>query len=88
MYFVYVLQSLSSGRFCVGQCDHLIERFREHQRGASLATRHRGPWWMPYYETYPTRTAAIRRERQIKNMKSATSIRAIIAHSFPGPEIR
>ncbi|MBM3862259.1 MAG: GIY-YIG nuclease family protein [Verrucomicrobia bacterium] len=78
MYFVYILQSLSSGRFYVGQCDHLIGRFREHQRGANLATRNRGPWWMPYYEIYPTRTAAIKRERQIKKMKSAVSIGRII----------
>jgi len=78
MYFVYILQSLSTGRFYVGQCNHLIERFREHQRGANLATRNRGPWWMPYYETHPTRIDAIKRERQIKNMKSAASIRRII----------
>jgi putative endonuclease len=78
MCFVYILQSLSSGRFYVGQCDHLIERFQEHQRGANLATRNRGPWWMPYYETYPTRTDAIKRERQIKNMKSSTYIRRLI----------
>jgi predicted GIY-YIG superfamily endonuclease len=46
MYFVYVLQSLNTGRFYVGQCHHLIERFYEHQRGANLATRNRGPWWV------------------------------------------
>jgi putative endonuclease len=84
MYFVYILQSTSSGRFYIGQCDHLIARFREHQRGANLATRNRGPWWMPYDEIYATRSEALRREREIKSMKSAASIRRIIAGSFPG----
>ncbi|MGO9244833.1 MAG: GIY-YIG nuclease family protein [Verrucomicrobiia bacterium] len=83
MYFVYVLQSIRTGRFYVGQCDHLVERFREHQRGANLATRNRGPWWMPYYEIHVTRSEALRREHDIKSKKSAASIRRIIACSFP-----
>ena len=87
MYFVYVLQSRNTGRFYVGQCDHLVERFHEHQRGANFATRNRGPWWMPYYEIHATRTDALRRERQIKAKKSARSIRAIIAHGLPGLEL-
>ena len=78
MYFVYILQSQSTGHFYIGQCDHLIERFREHQRGASLATRNRGPWWMPYYEAYSTRSDALRRERELKAKKSAVSIRRLI----------
>ncbi len=78
MYFVYILQSLSTDRFYVGQCDHLIERFLEHQRGANLATRNRGPWWMPYFEIHSSRSDALKRERQIKSAKSAESIRRII----------
>ena len=39
-FYVYVLQSLNTGRFYVGHCDHLIERFHEHQSGYSKATRH------------------------------------------------
>ncbi len=75
MFFVYILQSLSTGYFYIGQCNHLVERFREHQRGASLATRNRGPWWMPHYEIYSTRSDALRRERELKAKKSAVSIR-------------
>ena len=82
MYFVYILQSRTTGRFYIGQCDHLIERFREHQRGASQATRSRGPWWMPYYEIHPTRTDALRRERELKAKKSAVSIRRLIDQAF------
>ena len=87
MYFVYILQSLSSGRFYVGQCDHLIERFHEHQSGYTPSTRNRGPWWMPYYEIYATRSDAVRREREIKLKKSSSSIRAIIEYHLPGLEL-
>jgi putative endonuclease len=88
MYFVYILQSLSTKRFYVGQCDHLIERFHEHQTGRTVSTRNRGTWWMPYYEVYPTRAEAMKREREIKAKKSAQSIRRLIQHSFPDREIR
>jgi len=82
MYFVYILQSQTTGRFYIGQCNHLIERFHEHQRGASQATRNRGPWWMPYYEICSTRSEALRRERELKAKKSALSIRRLIDRSL------
>jgi putative endonuclease len=82
MYFVYILQSLSTDRFYIGQCDHLIERFHKHRCGANLATRNRGPWWMPYYEIHSSRSNALRRERQIKSMKSAKSIGGIIENGM------
>ena len=81
MYFVYILQSVSTGRFYIGQCDHLIERFHEHQRGVNSATRGRGPWRIAYFEVYETRTEARKRETEIKRKKSSTSIRRIIARA-------
>ena len=87
MYFVYILQSRRTGRFYIGQCDHLIERFREHQRGFNKSTRNRGPWWMPYYEMHETRSAAMLRESGIKKKKSAKSIRAIIQHAYPSIDL-
>ena len=87
MYFVYILQSLKTKKFYIGQCDHLIERFNEHQKGYTPSTRNRGPWWMPYYEVYSTRKDAVTRERQIKSKKSSKSIRAIIQHNTPEIEL-
>ncbi|MBI2438090.1 MAG: GIY-YIG nuclease family protein [Lentisphaerae bacterium] len=77
-YFVYILQSLSSGQYYIGSTDHLVRRFRQHQTGISLATRGRGPWWLPYYEIYHTRAEAVRRERELKGKKNANSIHRII----------
>ena len=83
VYFVYILQSCSTGRFYVGHCEHLLKRFHEHATGQVSSTCNRGPWWMPYYETFPTRAEAMKRENEIKRKKSAKSIRAIIAHHLP-----
>jgi len=83
MYYVYVLQSESTGRFYVGQCDHLIRRFHAHQDGRNKATRNRGPWWMPYFEVFDSRAEAMARERSIKAKKSAYSVRRIIQRAYP-----
>jgi putative endonuclease len=87
MYFTYILQSIRTGRFYVGHCDHLVERFGEHRDGYNKSTKNRGPWWMPYYETYPTRPEAVARELEIKRKKSAQSIRRIIARAYPDLEL-
>jgi putative endonuclease len=81
--FLYILQSRSSGRYYIGITDHLLRRFDEHRRGETAATRGRGPWWMPYYETFETRAEAVRREKQIKNWKSARAIQDMIVSGTP-----
>ena len=83
LYFVYILRSRSSGRFYIGSCSHLLRRFHQHQSNSVPATRHRGPWWMPYYEIFPTLSAARRRERQLKRMKSSQYLRRLILSRFP-----
>ncbi|MGD9873120.1 MAG: GIY-YIG nuclease family protein [Kiritimatiellia bacterium] len=76
MFFVCILQNTSTGRFYIGHCDNLIRRFNEHRDGQNKSTRNRGSWWMPCYETYPARSEAMKREMQLKRMKSSLSIRA------------
>ena len=83
MYYVYILQSMTSARFYVGHCDHLLKRFHEHGTGQNTSTRNKGPWWMPYYETFSTRSEAMKRENEIKRKKSSKSIRAIITYHLP-----
>ena len=48
MYFVYILESLRTGRFYVGQTDDLITGFRQHQQGLCAATKGYRPWWPPH----------------------------------------
>ena len=81
MYFVYILQSKSSGRFYIGSTDHLIRRFNEHCSGENISTRYRGPWWVPYYEIFDTRADALTREKQFKSWKSARAIQNLIANA-------
>jgi putative endonuclease len=83
LFFVYILQSITTGAFYTGHCDNLIERFHEHQSGFSKATRGRGPWWMPYYEIFHTLSEAQTRENEISSKKSSRYIRTVIYAQDP-----
>ncbi len=54
MFFVYILHSLSSQKSYIGCSDNLLRRFREHALNQEIATRHRGPWEMIYWEAFET----------------------------------
>ncbi len=67
MYYVYVLQSESDSGLYIGFSGNLKQRLKQHENGDSLATRHRRPWRLIYYEAYRERRDAEGRERFLKS---------------------
>jgi putative endonuclease len=71
-FFVYVLLNLQ-GKTYVGQTVDLERRLAQHNDPDCRLTlhtkRHPGPWRLLHSETYPTRSAAMRRERELKSGK-------------------
>jgi predicted GIY-YIG superfamily endonuclease len=55
------------GRLYIGSTGDLRRRLAEHQEGRSRWTRNRGPWQLVHYESFPNRSGATRRERQLKS---------------------
>ncbi len=51
-------------------------RLSEHTRGASLATKSRGPWKLIYYEAYTEREDAEGREKFLKSGAGRRFLRA------------
>ncbi|MGH9747252.1 MAG: GIY-YIG nuclease family protein [Candidatus Acidiferrales bacterium] len=80
-FFVYILQSESSGRYYVGQTKNLGERVAYHNAGYSLALKNRGPWKLVYSEEYSSRAEAMRRESQIKKQKDRKFIERLLSAS-------
>ena len=64
---MYVLRSESDFGFYIGFSTNLRARLRQHQDGESLATSHRGPWKLIYYEAYTEREDAEGREKFLKS---------------------
>jgi putative endonuclease len=87
MFYVYLLHSVTDEGFYIGYSTDLKRRLSEHKQGASVATRHRGPWKLIYYEAYTERRDAEGRERYLKSGGGRRFLRRQLRHylkKFPG----
>jgi len=70
-YFVYIVESVSTGKRYVGHTDDLDRRFGQHNcrehNPCKYTSRNRGPWKLIYHEQYATRSEAMRREKWLKS---------------------
>jgi putative endonuclease len=80
VFYVYVLRSESDSGFYIGFSTNLKRRLAEHMRGASFATKSRGPWKLIYYEAYTEREDAEGRERFLKSGAGRRFLRAQLRH--------
>ncbi len=80
---VYILESLTEGRFYIGSTTNLPRRLSEHHRRHSPFTRARGPWKLVYEEEFIDLRRARQRERQLKNWKSHRAIAQLVAAKVP-----
>jgi Predicted endonuclease containing a URI domain len=78
MFSMYILQSSTSGRYYIGHTDEISRRLTEHNSGMAKYTRREKPWKVIYVENYATRSAAMRRELEIKRKKSRQYIEELI----------
>lgn len=81
VFYLYILQSQSSGRYYVGQTQNLEERIAYHNANYSKSLKNRGPWKLVYSEAYATRSETVRRERQIKSWKDRQLIERLLSAS-------
>ena len=86
MYFVYVLEN-EAGKFYIGQTDDLDRRLQEHndpmRSKSKFTAKHGTTWRLVWSERHPDRASAMRREKQIKSMKSAKWIRTTLLAAPP-----
>ena len=66
MFYVYILQSISSGRYYTGSTGNLEDRMNRHQQDRSKSTRGKGPWQLVYSKAFLTRSEAVKQEYKIK----------------------
>ncbi|MBZ5695606.1 MAG: GIY-YIG nuclease family protein [Acidobacteriia bacterium] len=78
MFFVYVLQSDSTGKHYVGSCQDVIQRVGQHNSGLTKSTKNRGPWSLVHQEVFSTRSAAVRRERFFKSGQGREQLKRML----------
>jgi putative endonuclease len=80
VFYVYVLRSESDAGLYIGFSTDLKRRLAEHTRGASFATKSRGPWKLIYYEAYLSQEDALGREKYLKSGSGRRFLRAQLRH--------
>ena len=80
MFYVYLLHSAKDDGFYIGFSTDLKRRLSEHKRGASFATKSRGPWKLIYYEAYTEREDAEGREKFLKSGAGRRFLRTQLRH--------
>ena len=79
MYYVYILYSKRRDRYYTGFTANDLEwRLQRHNLGWTRSTKSGIPWKLMYYETYKTKSEALKREKQIKRQKSRVYIESLI----------
>jgi len=66
-YYTYVLRSIKTGRYYIGQTGNLSERIKWHNDGLQKSTKGGNPWELVYCEEYDSRRLAMKRERFLKS---------------------
>ncbi len=73
MFYVYVLKSDKDGSIYTGYTNDLKRRFVEHNDRRNIATKHKAPFQLVYYEAYKSRADARYREDNLKRFGGATT---------------
>lgn len=77
-WYTYILYSSGIDRYYVGSTDDLQWRLERHNSGWGKYTKRGIPWKIVYYESFSSKSEAIKRENEIKNMKSRKYIESLI----------
>jgi len=77
-YYVYILQSLKDRGYYVGSCKNVEARLIFHNKGLQRSTRNRIPFILIYSEVHPSKSVALKRERQIKSYKGGEAFKKLI----------
>lgn len=75
MFFVYMLKSKKNENLYVGYTNDLKRRFKEHNDGKNISTKHKLSFELIYYEAYKSKGDARHRESNLK--KHAQALKAL-----------
>ena len=77
-FYTYIAYNNKHDKFYIGQTNNLDRRTVEHNLGVSNYTsKYDGEWELVYYETFDSRSEAMKRERFFKKQKNKNFYRRI-----------
>ncbi len=78
MFYVYILQSQSTGKLYIGQTNNLNDRVARHNANRNNYTKFKGPWLLLFALEFHKRSEAVVFERKLKSWKSSKAVLAWI----------
>jgi putative endonuclease len=86
MFYVYIIQSQKDGRLYKGFTSNLEKRIKAHNQGEVKSTRNRRPFKLVYQEEYESKKEALQREKFLKSLQGAKTLRNTIK-LLPGSSV-
>jgi len=77
-FFIYIIYSKSRDKYYIGYTHDLNLRLIHHNDGWIKSTKSGIPWKLVYSEKFESRSQAMKREKEIKRMKSRKYIESLI----------
>ena len=68
MFYVYILKSIDSGKYYIGQTGDIDNRITQHNSGKVSFTKRFMPWRVEFYLLKSSRREALILERKLKNL--------------------
>lgn len=79
MFSVYILKSSKYDRHYIGYSQNPEKRLQQHNNGDVRSTKAYRPYEIIFTEEHLTRSKAMKREKELKKMKSGVQFKNIIA---------
>lgn len=68
-------------KYYTDSCENIQKRLDDHLNSRSTFTKKAKDWELKYFETYTSRSEAVKREMEIKKKKSRKYIEFLISNS-------
>ena len=81
-FYVYVLYNSYKNFIYIGYSENLKQRIQEHNEGKVRSTKAYTPLKLIFYEAYPTKSDAKRREKYLKTNKGRTTLMTMLKSHF------
>ena len=78
MLYFYIIYSKQINKYYVGSTENIDLRIERHNLGTTRFTSQANDWVLAYYETFNSKSEAIKREYEIKRIKSRKYIESLI----------
>lgn len=79
MFYTYIIFSKTLNKYYTGSCENIENRLNDHLNSRSTYTKTAKDWIIVHFETFDSRSLAVKREMEIKKKKSRKYIEFLIS---------